>query len=202
MTVASRIRADLNALTDSELLDVLDQELAGRASLAVVRDDLLSLVASAHTLADLRRTMLARTPEATVSDVLAQIRIESAARGAVLAVDMLTAADVATVVGSKGKNRRSAASRLRADSAIVGVEQGGRVLYPAFQFDHRAGRLRPVVATINRLLDAKGDPWGVASWWISPLGWLSEGVTPAAAALTGEQDDLHVSVARELSGEE
>ncbi|MFJ5776137.1 hypothetical protein [Streptomyces sp. NPDC093094] len=50
---------------------------------------------------------------------------------------------------------------------------GGRLRLPAFQFA-ADGRPRPVVLTVNRLLDARRDPWGVADWWLSPNAWLAE----------------------------
>src|SRR6202012_2734961 len=40
----------------------------------------------------------------------------------------------------------------------------GTVSLPAFQFGGD-GQPLPVVAAINRLLDADADPWGVAGWW-------------------------------------
>jgi hypothetical protein len=48
--------------------------------------------------------------------------------------------------------------------------------WPAFQFD-AAGRPFAVVTQINLLLNADGDPWGVADWWLGPNAWLD--ATPA-----------------------
>jgi hypothetical protein len=42
---------------------------------------------------------------------------------------------------------------------------------PAFQVDE-SGQLRPVVASINQLLDAATDPWAAADWWFLPNTWL------------------------------
>jgi hypothetical protein len=45
--------------------------------------------------------------------------------------------------------------------------------WPAFQFDPDRRPLRSVL-TINRILDAEDDPWGVADWWLGPNTWLPE----------------------------
>lgn len=69
---------------------------------------------------------------------------------------------------------------------------GGRVQLPVFQFDERR-RPRPVVVTVNQLLAAESDPWGVASWWLDQNSWLA-GVP---AELLGRiPDDEIVAVAR------
>jgi hypothetical protein len=48
--------------------------------------------------------------------------------------------------------------------------------FPLFQFD-AAGRPHQLVLSINALLDADSDPWGVADWWLGPHAWLDQ--TPA-----------------------
>lgn len=69
---------------------------------------------------------------------------------------------------------------------------------PAFQFDG-TGRPRPVVITVNRMLGAAEDPWGVADWWLGPNPWLAaapatllgtglDGQLLAAASVVGEED--------------
>ena len=61
---------------------------------------------------------------------------------------------------------------------------GGREQLPAFQFG-LDGQPIPVVITINRLLDAAADPWGVADWWLGRNAWLN-GIP---ADLLGQVDD-------------
>jgi hypothetical protein len=48
---------------------------------------------------------------------------------------------------------------------------GAAARLPAFQFDPN-GHPYPVVMLINRILDAAGDPWGVADWWLGPNAWI------------------------------
>ena len=95
-----------------------------------------------------------------------------------------------------GKNTREVASRLRREGVLLGVlPPGARAyVYPAFQIDPVAGRLRPVVATVNTTLGAANDPWGVASWWVSPDDSLDEGRAPMHLVGTDVEDDLLVLV--------
>ena len=76
---------------------------------------------------------------------------------------------------------------LRHESALLGLqmEKGAAFSFPIFQFDKSSPRVLPVVARLNRSLDAKGDPWGAAEWWITPNSSL-EGRTP----LQHLEDDL------------
>jgi hypothetical protein len=68
----------------------------------------------------------------------------------------------------------------------------GRQQIPAFQFS-QAGKPIAVVLTINRLLDADDDPFGVADWWLGRNAWLDA----VPADLIGQVDDgLLVRAAR------
>lgn len=69
--------------------------------------------------------------------------------------------------------------------------------WPAFQFEPR-GSVPDVVRRINRLLGARGDPLGVADWWLSRNGWLGD----APHRLVGEiPDDLLLQAARAVAAE-
>lgn len=54
---------------------------------------------------------------------------------------------------------------------LPGQDQDGRPRLPAFQFG-ADGRPVPVVLTVNELLGASTDPWGVADWWLGENAWL------------------------------
>jgi hypothetical protein len=64
------------------------------------------------------------------------------------------------------------------------------VVLPAFQFAPD-GTPVPVVARVNALLDAAGDPWGVADWWLGRNAWL-DGVP---ADLLGRVPDAELIMA-------
>jgi len=82
---------------------------------------------------------------------------------------MLEAEAAGQVLGSRAKsNPRQYPNKLRKDGVLLGVPHGNRFLFLAFQFDTKRRRIHPVVQEVNLLLEAKNDPFGVASWWITP----------------------------------
>lgn len=195
MSVDHDVGLLLSKLPDGEFFRVLAQELGHRESLSAVRDVLLSLVASGPTLS---ASIAAVVNRASPAAAVARAQIEIDARQAILDQPLLDAAAVADAVGSRDANRRNPANRLRDRGDVIGLDVGGRYLHPAFQFDHTAASVRPVVAKINRLLDAKGDPWGVASWWVSASGWSQEGISPAQLLHEGDHDEELLAIARDL----
>ncbi len=86
---------------------------------------------------------------------------------------MLRTGDAAVALGARATNREKV-RRLRERSALLGLPSGNVFLYPAFQFDPGRRAIFPEVVEINELLDAAGDPWGVASWWIGDNARLAE----------------------------
>jgi hypothetical protein len=60
----------------------------------------------------------------------------------------------------------------------------GEPRLPDFQFGPD-GRPLPTVVTINELLGAADDPWGVAAWWFDHNGYLAD----APAAVLGRLPD-------------
>jgi hypothetical protein len=84
------------------------------------------------------------------------------------------------------------------DDLIRLPARDGQIVLPAFQFGPVCRPL-PVVAAINRLLEAAEDPWGVADWWLGQNAWL--GGIPSEL-LGSVDDDLLVRAARaELPGD-
>ena len=195
MSIDHDLVAALRALSDGEFFTLVAREVTDRESLSAVREVLLSLVASGPTLS---ASIAAAVPAHAVTASIARARIETAARQAIFEHPHLEASDVADVLRSRDSNRRSPASRLRERGDIVGYEIGGRYLYPGFQFDADTAKVRPLVAEINHLLDAKHDPWGVSSWWLSPSGWLPEGQSPADLAVLGGHDEVIRDIAGDL----
>jgi hypothetical protein len=84
------------------------------------------------------------------------------------------------------------------DPGLIRLDQpGAGVRFPAFQFG-ADGQPRPVVAIINRLLNAEDDPWGVADWWLGVSAWVGA----APADVLGQVDDqLLIEAARAVSEE-
>lgn len=73
----------------------------------------------------------------------------------------------------------------------------GQDRLPAFQFGSD-GRALDVVLDVNERLDADGDPWGVADWWLGGNAWLNA----APADLIGFDDYRVRDAAAALAAEE
>ncbi|MDZ4170100.1 MAG: hypothetical protein U1E26_10700 [Coriobacteriia bacterium] len=118
-------------------------------------------------------------PGFTAGDIAREATVRGLAHARVLDEEMLTASAVSALLGSRSRNPRQYANRMRTRGEIVGVPHHNQFLYPAFQFDAGAQALHPGVSDVNVLLDAAHDPWGVASWWITPHTAL-DGAPPRA----------------------
>lgn len=82
--------------------------------------------------------------------------------------------------------------RLIKSSALLALPGADGALFPAFQFDETSGRVRGVVADVNATLNAKEDPWGVASWWVSEHARI--GVAPMTLVGNGSEASLRLLV--------
>ena len=109
--------------------------------------------------------------------VLDQARRNAAFRADFLErCEVLDARQVHDLYGSKADNSAALVGRWRSGGKVFGIEDRGRILYPAFQFDD-AGRPKPVVARVLQALGKRGS-WQVASWFTAPNGWLPDDRRP------------------------
>ena len=121
---------------------------------------------------------------------LDQARLQGEAIESIWREPMLKPGDAALALGARATNREKV-RRLRERSALLGLPSGSGFLYPAFQFDTARRRLFPEVIEVNELIDAAGDPWGVASWWIGENARLAE--RPVDCVGTDRAPDLVVA---------
>jgi hypothetical protein len=70
---------------------------------------------------------------------------------------------------------------------VLVLVHGGRRLAPVFQFD-TTGEVIPAAVEVNDILDAHDDPWGVASWWLTPHATLK--AIPADAMRAGKHEEV------------
>jgi hypothetical protein len=80
----------------------------------------------------------------------------------------------------------------QSDGLIRLPSPDGGLRLPAFQFG-ADGHPIQVVLRINRILEARDDPWGVADWWLGGNAWL-DGIPAALIGHVG--DDLLTMAAR------
>jgi hypothetical protein len=111
-------------------------------------------------------------------------------------IDMLDSDEVATVLGSHARNRAAAASRLVRNGQVIFVDHGSRRLFPAFQFDLEAGRLRPeAVRVVEALAEREVRGWAALLWLTRPSGWLG-GARPVDRL--GDEPEKVVAAARDI----
>lgn len=192
-----RTRDAIRALSDRELVDLVTAEIARRPSLRLVRDDVTALLAMSPALA-LQREHLVANPAAAA---VARTRIvNSAISDLIDRHEMLDSTAVSRVLG-KAATSRNTASRLAAAGTVVALPASGHKLYPAFQFDPVRQQVPPIVAELNRKLDAKHDPWGVGSWWLNPTAFADDPSSPAELAVAGGHDEDLRDMADDLTAE-
>lgn len=85
-----------------------------------------------------------------------------------LRADTLSSAQLDVALSTADLPARSTANEMRLASELIGLPLHGRYLFPTFQFDVEARRIRDEVIYANRLLDAADDPWGALAWWFTP----------------------------------
>lgn len=101
---------------------------------------------------------------------------------------LLTAAEVADVVGSTADNRGAVASRLAKAGLIFGVKyKGGRIVYPGFQFTAAGDVVDTIAPILSALTDAGLEGWELVSWF-----------TAANPLLGGDAPANHTDVAAVL----
>ncbi|QBJ96392.1 hypothetical protein ERC79_10750 [Rhodococcus sp. ABRD24] len=109
----------------------------------------------AHTRADQRQSVIDRLET-----------VKSGVAGAILA--------------PHAKETRSAVQKRRQSGELIGLPIGTRpdYVYPLFQFDRSRHSVKDLVAYANKMLDAANDPFGAASWWLTPSSTVLDGHTP------------------------
>ncbi|ORL76867.1 hypothetical protein [Prescottella equi] len=101
------------------------------------------------------------------------------------ALNLLSPDEVTDIFGRGTPHPASLVDGLRADGQLIGFPYPGSTYqYPAFQIDMERHRVHPLVAHANRALRADRDPYGVASWWITPTDIL-DGRCPLDELIVG-----------------
>ena len=119
--------------------------------------------------------------------VMAQANIQGEAIRTIWRESMLEPRNAAVALGARGTNREKVRT-YRERSWLLGLPSGRGYLYPTFQFDAEQRDVFPEVRAVNERLEAAGDPWGVASWWISRHARL--GARPVELVGTERANDL------------
>lgn len=107
-----------------------------------------------------------------------QADLDTAKKSILDSLEMINSKEVARILAPTSEANRSVAQKRRAAGDLIGLPIGTRpnYLYPAFQFDTQRHKIHDVVRHANRRLYVDSDPYGAASWWLTPvevLDWNS-----------------------------
>ncbi len=107
--------------------------------------------------------------------------------------ETVSTSDVGMVVAPalESSRRTSIVRRLRSSSELLGLQIGQLYNYPVFQLDTAKNQVKPVVRYANKKLDARNNPWDVASWWVTPTDAL-DGRTPLERLESGNLTETDV----------
>jgi hypothetical protein len=85
-----------------------------------------------------------------------------------------SAAELADRAGANASDRAALAAAWTSRGRIIGVDWGGRTVYPAFQFASD-GQPRPVIGRVLAHLRRAGlTDWQAMLWFASPNAWLDD----------------------------
>lgn len=102
-------------------------------------------------------------------------------------LEVLDSKSVARILAPTSAATRSVAQKRRKAGELIGLPIGTRpnYRYPAFQFDLERHKIRDVVSHANLRLLVEQDPYGAASWWLTPTELL-DGNSPLEDLEAGE----------------
>lgn len=129
-----------------------------------------------RSLAALRPALAALT--VPVSPEMAQglQSTENAWRAMEAEFGFLNGNEVAQLLGSHARGRSSYATDKRKAGQLIGIKRRNALLYPGFQFDSAAGRIRaaipPLIALIRKYDRSEED---LAQWLCDPSGYFGGG---------------------------
>lgn len=101
--------------------------------------------------------------------------------------------DVAGILEPTSARTRSVAQKRRNAGDLIGLPTGTRpdYKYPAFQLDRAQHRIHPLVRYANGRLDVENDPYGAASWWLTPTDIL-DGRSPLEDFQSGDLTEIAI----------
>jgi hypothetical protein len=155
------------------------------------------LVRERRTFERMIDAMLPDTPLPTPPAVLQARRNAEAREKLIRDFGVLSSADVASLAGSKAKNKASLANRWKQEGRIFSVPHRGAGYFPAYQFDEK-GQPLPVIGRVLATLGGESREWELALWFTSANGWV-DGRRPVDL-LRREPEEVAQAAEREAEG--
>lgn len=196
VTVGSGVESDFD-----ELSKVLDEVRRGaRAQNTDYSDarmgDIITRI-GVWTLSSRQRLVVAQNLIGSVAEEGeedSRERVRSTGRESILErFALLSPLDVSRILAPTSKPTRSVAQKRRAVGELIGLPVGARpdYHYPDFQLDAATHQIKPLVKYANKRLDAKADPYGAASWWLTASDLL-DGHSPLEELENGQLTEIAV----------
>ncbi|SDC56503.1 hypothetical protein [Rhodococcus tukisamuensis] len=143
-----------------------------------------------------QRLQLAQDLIGTVTggDDHAQERARAEGRDSILdSFQLIDSLAVAAILAPTSAPTRSVAQKRRKAGDLIGLPIGTRpdYRYPAFQLDTQQHRIHPLVRHANQRLDVENDPYGAASWWLTPTDIL-DGRSPLEDLEAGDLTEIAI----------
>ncbi|MGN5236376.1 hypothetical protein [Rhodococcus sp. SJ-3] len=116
----------------------------------------------------------------------------------ILSFPHLSAKEVANQYNKNWTNPSDALRKLSAKGEVIGLKRAGKFRYPEFQFS-QSDEANQVARKGNVDLGARDDPWGVASWWLSPNPSAEDRKSPAQLLNEGSLDAVRALLDAEIA---
>ncbi|HSS51246.1 MAG TPA: hypothetical protein VLX28_20075 [Thermoanaerobaculia bacterium] len=172
--------------------------LADESRQILVYADVLEHLLQQHrTFERLIDAMLPESPLPTPSAVLQARRNAEAREKLIREFGVLSSSDVASLAGSKAKNKAALANRWKQEGRIFSVPLRGAEYFPAYQFDEK-GQPLPVIGRVLATLGGESREWELALWFTSANGWV-DGRCPVDL-LRSEPEEVAQAAEREAEG--
>jgi len=164
--------------------------------------ELVTETLSAHQRLQLAQFLIATveldnegTPDVVDSSAASKQRadLDTAKKSVLDSLEVIDSKEVARILAPTSAAPRSVAQKRRAAGDLIGLPVGARpnYLYPIFQFDVQRHKIHDIVRYANRCLYVNKDPYGAASWWLTPVDLL-DGKSPLEDLEAGDLTEIAI----------
>ncbi|MFD9667157.1 hypothetical protein ACFWAY_37065 [Rhodococcus sp. NPDC059968] len=182
-----------NSMSDHEFIARMRAELHKRPSMRLVADRVTHIMLAGRIDRDDPILELIES-----DDILDEKTVLSDAVEHILSFPHLSAKEVANTYGKNWANPSDALRKLSAKGEVIGLKRAGKFRYPQFQFSP-SDEANQVVREGNVALGARDDPWGVASWWLSPNPSTDDRKSPVQLLGEGSLDSVRALLRAEIA---
>jgi hypothetical protein len=139
-----------------------------------LRETLDSALVNLHRSMEALRPALASLAQPINPEIVAGLQsTENAWRAIEAEFGMLTGNEVAELLGSKAQGRSSYAADKRKAGKLIGIRRRNALVYPGFQFDRSAGKVREAIpALVAVIREYERTEEDLAQWLCDPSGYL------------------------------